>query len=342
MLRLIYVLVAGAGLAAAQAFPVTQGKTYKFEKVGDGVYYATGGSGSNNVVIVNQQDVVLVDDGTTPATARALLADIRLLTPNPVRTVINTHFHFDHVDGNQVFGPEVRIIAHENLRETMVNGHVMERDPYTDARDLNFPGQIARLTQRIAAEKDAARRQALSKEKTAVEADLAALKGEVKVTPPNTTYSREMTIYSGAREIRLLFLGRGHTSGDTFVYLPKERIICTGDMEEGAKMPYMGDAYFDEWITTLEALKNIDFALALPGHGVPFRDKSLITAWQSYLKDLIAKGTQLRSQGVSVDDAAKRLDMTAYKKEFPDIAGPGVNILGARRLYQWLGEREKK
>src|SRR5947199_10809807 len=94
----------------AQTYPVTQGKTYKFERVVDGVYYATGGFGSNNVVIVNDQDVLLVDDGTTPAAARAFLDDIKKITNKPVRAVVNTHFHYDHTDGNSIFGPEVQII----------------------------------------------------------------------------------------------------------------------------------------------------------------------------------------------------------------------------------------
>src|SRR4030095_1618140 len=88
----------------AQTYPVTQGKTYKFEKIADGIYYATGGFGSNNVVIVNDQDVLLVDDGTTPAAARAFLDDVKIITKKPVRYVVNTHFHYDHTDGNSVFG----------------------------------------------------------------------------------------------------------------------------------------------------------------------------------------------------------------------------------------------
>jgi hypothetical protein len=86
------ILVAATFGIKAQTYPVTQGKTYKFEKVADGVYYASGGFGSNNVVIVNDQDVLLVDDGTTPAAARAFLADIKTITNKPVRTVVNTHF----------------------------------------------------------------------------------------------------------------------------------------------------------------------------------------------------------------------------------------------------------
>ena len=71
-------------LRPAQTYPVVQGKTFKFEKIADGFYYATGGAGSNQVVVVNDRNVMLVDDGTPPA-ARALLEDIKTITANPVR-----------------------------------------------------------------------------------------------------------------------------------------------------------------------------------------------------------------------------------------------------------------
>src|SRR5881227_934091 len=119
-IALFIAVLLAARLCAEDAFPVTQGKAYKFEKVADGVYYASGGAGSNNVVIVNDQDVVLVDDGTTPAAARAFIEDIKLITPKPVRAVVNTHFHYDHTDGNSVFPPDVDIIAHEYVRKAIL------------------------------------------------------------------------------------------------------------------------------------------------------------------------------------------------------------------------------
>jgi len=340
----IKLLVLLAGIAAAfplasETFPVTQGKVYKFEKVGDGVYYATGGTGSNNVVIVNDQDVFLVDDGTTPATARALLEDIKLLTPKPVRTVVNTHFHYDHTDGNSVFGPEVQIIGHEYLRTAIVTFDVLHREPFLTAQAA-APAQIEALRKQVAEEKDPAKKSGLNKQLKDAEALPAQMK-EVKPVPPNTTYSSRMTLYKGSREIQLLFLGRGHTGGDTFVYLPNEKIVCTGDEEEGARIAYMGDAYFDEWIATLENLKKLDFNLALGGHGTPFRDKRIITAFQSYLSDFIKRVSALRKQGVSADEAAKRVDMTDHAKAFAQITGPGAEIRGVRRLYAWLDEREK-
>src|SRR6202034_3082032 len=131
----ITIVILCASLSAAtDAFPVTQGKSYKFEKVAEGVYYASGGVGSNNVVIVNDRDVVLVDDGSTPAAARAFLEDIKLITTKPVSAVVNTHFHYDHTDGNSVFPPEVQIIAHEDVRTAILTFDVLHREPFTTSQ----------------------------------------------------------------------------------------------------------------------------------------------------------------------------------------------------------------
>src|SRR5580704_4899695 len=156
----------------AQTYPVTQGKTYKFEKVAEGVYYATGGSGSNNVVIVNDQDVVLVDDGTTPAAARAFLDDIKTITNKPVRTVVNTHFHYDHTDGNSVFGPEVQIIAHDYVRTAISTFDVLNREPFITSQKTAVPARIDALTKQIAAETDTQKKAALQKDLAAAQATL--------------------------------------------------------------------------------------------------------------------------------------------------------------------------
>lgn len=345
---ILLLILCGAGTqvrAADEAFPVVQGNSYKFEKVAEGVYYATAlprtnGNGSNNVVIVNDRDLVLVDDGTTPAAARAFLEDIKLISNKPVSAVVNTHFHYDHTDGNSVFAPEVQIIAHEYVRTAILTFNVLEREPFKTSQSTRLPPLIANLRQQIAAEKDSALKSQLTKDLASAEELNQQLK-EIKPTPPNVTYSSKMTLHKGDREIQLLFLGRGHTGGDTFVYLPRERIVCTGDMDEGNRVAYMGDAFFDEWIASLEALKKLDFALVLPGHGRPFRDKGPITAFQSYLKDLTGQVTQLREQGVTAEEAAKRVDLTSHKNDFPEIRSAGADLRGVRRMYEWLGENRK-
>jgi cyclase len=318
-------------------YPVVQGKVYKFERVGDGVYYATGGVGSNIPIIVNDHNVMVVDDGSTPTTARALLEDLKLITDHPVRYVVNTHFHYDHTDGNSVFPPEVEIIAHEYVRTKMLAFNVLEIEPYKTSQKIRMPALIESLKKQIGDEKNSGQKAELEKQLAAAQTLWGELK-EIKPTPPNVTFTTKMVLYAGQREIQLLFLGRGHTGGDTVVFLPKERIVCTGDLME-SRPAYMGDAFFDEWITTLDELKKLDFITVLPGHGKPFSDKGLLVAFQGYLTDVMSQVANLRRQGVSPEVAAQRVDLTSHQKDFPEITGPGAEVRGVRRVYEWMNER---
>ena len=323
-----------------QTFPIVHEGAYKFEKIADGVYYASvtrPGLGSNNVVIVNDTDVMIVDTGTSPAAARIFVDEVRKITDKPIRYVVNTHFHYDHTAGNQIFGPEVQIIATDYVQRMMTTTDVLHSEPYLTSQVMTLSARVEALTKAVAAEADAGKKAALQKDL----ADTRRLQdnnAEIKVTPPNVHYSTRMVLNRGNREIDILFLGRGHTGGDTVVYLPGERIVCTGDLME-SRPAYMGNAYFSEWITTLEELKKLDFAVDLPGHGVPFTNKSLITAWQAYLSDLVGQVTKLKSEGVAADDAATRVDLTAHAKDFPQITGPGAELRGVRRVYAWLDEQ---
>ena len=324
--------------------PALTGKAYKFDKIAEGVYYATAtGSmvtGSNNVAIVGSRDVLVVDTGTTPAAARAFIEDLKLVTTKPVRYVVNTHFHYDHTDGNQVYAGKADIIAHEYVRQAIQTLDVLHREPYQTSQLVNVPRRIDDLKRQIAAAKDTATRQALQQQLEVTEEGFEQLK-ELKPTPPNVTYSTKKVLDLGGREVQLLFLGRGHTNGDTVVFLPKEKIVATGDLME-SQVAYMGDAQFAEWVTTLDALKRLDFDTDLPGHGMPFKGKELITAFQGYLRELMKQGADLRKQGVTAEDAAQRVDLTAYRISFPQIQGRGAELRGVKRLYAWMDEQAKK
>jgi cyclase len=324
--------------------PVSTGKAYKFEKIADGVYYATAtGSmvtGSNNVVIIGSRDVLVVDTGTSPAAARAFIQDLKLLTPKPVRYVVNTHFHYDHTDGNQVYAGKADIIAHEYVKQAIETLNVLQREPFKTSQLTNVPLRIGMLKTQIASAKDPSTKQMLEQQLRVAQEGWEQLK-EIKPTPPNVTYSTKKVLDLGGREVQLLFLGRGHTNGDTVVFLPKEKIAATGDLME-SQIAYMGDAQFDEWVTTLDALKKLDFETDLPGHGMPFKGKALITAFQGYLRDLTKQAGDLRKQGVSAEAAAQRVDLTAYKGSFPQIQGRGADLRGMQRMYAWMDERSKK
>jgi len=350
-------LTGNAQAQQSSPYPVVQGKYYKFEKIAGGVYYATpewGGTafpfgsnpffGANLVVVVNENDVLIVDSATSPAAARAFVADIKLLTDKPVRYVVNTHWHYDHTDGNSIFGPEVQIIAHDYVRQAIEKFDILHNEPFRSSTRNAGPAMIDRFKKQIGAQKDPRQKAALEKKLADTEAAMKAFVvdiKEIKPTPPNVTYSNKLVLHRGGREIDLLFLGRGHTGGDTVIFLPKERIVCTGDLME-SRIAFMGSAFFDEWLTTLDALKRLDFAIDLPGHGAPFKDKRLITAFQSYLSDVLAQVAKLRAQGISADEAAKRVDLTSHAKDFPDIEGVGAEVRGIRRVYAWMDEHGRK
>src|ERR1700674_3466015 len=242
-------LCAALNLAAqaqpvTQNYPVVQGNAYKFEQIADGVYYATitrPGLGSNNVVIVNDTDVLVVDAGTSPAAARAFVDDIKKLTDKPIRYVVNTHWHYDHTAGNQIFGPKVQIIATDYLYQMLATVDVLHREPFLTSQVTGLSARIDTLNRQIAAEGNTQQKVALQKDLADAQR-LQQQNSEIKVTPPNVHYSTKMVLQKGGREIDLIFFGRGHTGGDTVVYLPKERIVCTGDLME-SRLAYMGDAF---------------------------------------------------------------------------------------------------
>jgi cyclase len=330
------------GTQQPSPYPVTQGKVTKFEKVAEGVYYASGAGGGNSPVIVGDREVMVVDTNTTPAGTRAFLEDLKLVTTKPVKWAVNSHYHYDHADGNQVYreiGADV--VAHEYVQYALTNFDILHREPYMTSQVVNGQRRIDNAKKALAEEKDPQKRTALTAQLAAAEQIWKDLQ-EIRVTPPNVTYTDKKIIDLGNREVQLLFLGRGHTNGDTFVYLPKEKIVCTGDMLESAPA-YMGDAHFDEWIAAMDRLKALDYELTLPGHGVPFKDgKAHATAWQNYLRDIVKKITDLRTQGLTAEQAAQKVDMSNHQAAFPSTARQGAELRSVRHIYEWLYEKEHR
>jgi len=337
---LITVGVAGIQSQRQPAGTAHTGNAFRFNKVADGVYHAIG-TGTltvvgNSSVIVNDDDVIVVDDHVSPAAAWVLSNEIKTITNKPVRTVINTHFHYDHAHGNQIFDKDVSIIGHEFTREMLLGGKSLQM-PLYKGYVTQLPGQIENLKQRIAMESDPSRKAMLQAQLQAAENN-AASQAELKPTPPNVTLRTNMTLYRGDREIQLRFLGRAHTAGDVVVFLPKERIVITGDMLTSA-LSNMSDAFVNEWVTTLEELKKLDFATVLPGHGEAFTDRAKIDYFQAYLRDVWTEVSRLKQQGVSAEEAAKRADLTKHKEHFPTINSPGVPLIAVTRIYELLDSK---
>ena len=308
------------------------GKAFRFNKVKEGVYHAIGTGAltvvGNSTVLVNDRDVIVVDDHVSPAAAWVLLEEIKSITDKPVTTVVNTHFHFDHAHGNQIFAPGVQIIGHEFTRRALLDDPVSKPLYQSFYSVKTLEGQIENLRKRIAGEQNAAAREKLQAQLTSVENNYASQK-ELRPTPPNVTLTTQMTLFRGDREIQIRYLGRGHTAGDVVVYLPKEKAVITGDLLT-ASTSNLSDSYPVEWAATLEELKKLDFDTVIPGHGEAFTDKAKIDYFQAYLRDVWSTVSDLKKQGVSAEEAAKRADLSKHKERFPN---PAVPVIGAQRIY---------
>jgi cyclase len=317
---------------AQSGAPIVSG-AHRFEKVADGIYYATASGtmtvGANSPVILTDTEAVVIDSEITPAAARALVADLKAVTDKPVRYVIDSHYHYDHAFGNQVFGPEVQVIGHENTRKRLL-GNTMQEYTYLNSVEP-LPARIAALRERAAKETDAQQKAALERQIANSVAYLEQVK-EIKVTPPGVTLDRKMTLYRSGREIQILYFGRGHTDTDVVVYLPKEKIVCTGDLMESV-ISYMGDAYAEEWPATLDRLMTLDFDTVMPGHGVVFKGKEHIQAFQRYVREVLKQAAELKKGGVTADAAAPRIDMRAFAADFPQIRAAGIDPAAVRRIY---------
>ena len=308
------------------------GKAFRFNKVKEGVYHAVGTGAltvvGNSTLIVNERDAILVDDHVSPAAAWVLLEEIKAITDKPVTTVINTHFHFDHAHGNQIFGPGVQIIGHEFTRRALLDDPVSKPLYQSFYNFKTLEGQIDTLKKRAADEKDPAARAKLQTQLTAIENNYASQK-ELRPTPPNVTLTTQMTLFRGEREIQIRYLGRGHTAGDVVVYLPREKAVITGDLLTSGTSN-MSDSYPAEWAATLEALKTLDFDTVIPGHGEAFTDKAKIDYFAAYLRDVWSTVGALKKEGVPAAEAAKRADLSKHKERFPN---PAVPLIGVQRIY---------
>ena len=326
-------------LCAATAVPGGAQQLFDLQKVADGVYAALAKPRSpincNAAVIVLDDAVLVVDTHSRPSSARALIAQIRTITDKPVRFAVNTHFHWDHAQGNHAypvaFPQQVTIIASEATREnlrTLGAGRLKDQLAST-------PAQIATLEAQLAKATDAAV-QARLKDEIAQQKDYLEEIKSLELTLPDLTFDKSLIIYRGDRRVVLLFLGRGHTSGDVVAWLPKERVVATGDLLHGW-MPYMGDGYPSEWVATLDALDKLEFDTIIGGHGT-VKPHAHLTFFRNYLADLIAAVRAARDRGETLDQAKTSVSAALKPKYDAGMNGEFAGSVGANieKVYQDL------
>ncbi|HRI18233.1 MAG TPA: MBL fold metallo-hydrolase [Burkholderiaceae bacterium] len=233
-------------------------KKVSFDKLSDNAYAYTAEGDPNSGIIVGDDSVMVIDTQATPAMAADVIRRIRQVTDKPIDHVVLSHYHAVRVLGASAYGAR-HVIASQDTYDLIV-----ERGEQDKASEI---GRFPRLF-------------------NAVETIPPGM------TWPTITFSGRMTLWLGKLEVQLLQLGRGHTKGDTVAWLPQQKILFSGDLVEYDATPYAGDAYFEDWPATLDAIAALAPRALVPGRGAALTTPEMVQAGlagtRAFVSDLYA------------------------------------------------------
>jgi glyoxylase-like metal-dependent hydrolase (beta-lactamase superfamily II) len=240
-------------------------KKVSFTRLSDHAYAYTAEGDPNTGIVVGDDAVMVIDTQATPVMAADVIRRIREVTDKPIKYVVLSHYHAVRVLGASAYRPEHIIASEDTL------GLIRERGEQDKASEI---GRFPRLFR-------------------AVESVPPGL------TWPTITFTGKMTLWLGSLEVQLLQLGRGHTKGDTVVWLPAERILFSGDLVEFDATPYAGDAYFSDWPATLDAVAALKPAQLVPGRGAALQTEAMVAAGLDGTRRFIADVYRAVQAGVA-------------------------------------------
>jgi cyclase len=329
-MRLSWLLLCIASVACARpprpAAPADDLYAVAIHRVADGIYVATRPEPlrlyveGNVTIIINEDDVVVVDAGGAPLAARNVIAEIRKLTPNPVRYVINTHIHRDHRFGLQEYVkafPGVQIIAHPGIRDIIAATsprYLADLVARTDGPQRKVEDEIARLRRQAGPGDD----RIIAHLERLLTRDIHAIRREYRTVinvPPTLTVDDRLTLHRGNRTIEIRFLGPGDTPQDLVVFLPRDRVLCAGDLVVHP-FPY---GYSDqplEWANTLDKLAALDFDILIPGHGEVQRGKAYVQRIGALLRSVRDQVAAAIAGGLDLAATRARVDLSTLAAEF--------------------------
>ena len=208
-------------------------KTVSFTKLSDHAYAYTAEGDPNSGIVIGDDAVMVIDTQATPAMAQDVIRRIREVTDKPIKYVVLSHYHAVRVLGAAAYEPE-HILASEDTLSL-----IKERGEQDKASEI---GRFPRLFRNVESVPPG-------------------------LTWPTMTFTGRMTLWLGKLELQLIQLGRGHTKGDTVVWLPQDKVLFSGDLVEFDATPYAGDAYFQDWPQTLDNIAALKPNALVPGRG---------------------------------------------------------------------------
>jgi cyclase len=317
-------LVLTASFSRAADFPAA--KMYDSVRLADGIFAflspesKTGVVSGNVVAVVGENGVLVVDSGRFPTLARRMIAEIRRVTKKPVKYLVHTHWHADHVLGDEEFRaefPDVAIVSTgftrakiaeqgpkglreiaekvppivQDMRDRLRGGKRRDGTPYTDSERSSLEEEIRDLDLYVS------------------EAALA------RPVVPDVAFENSLVVDLGGREVRVLFLGRGNTAGDTVVFVPDANVVATGDLLV-YPTPYGHGCYPGEWIETLRRLIQTGATTVVPGHGPVFHDWAYAKKLVGLLEALETRVGEEVRKGATLKEVRERVTLEEFVEPF--------------------------
>jgi glyoxylase-like metal-dependent hydrolase (beta-lactamase superfamily II) len=232
-------------------------KKISFDKLSDNAYAYTAEGDPNTGIVVGDNAVLVADTQATPVMAQDVIRRIREVTDKPIKYVVLTHYHAVRVLGASAYKPSEVIASQDTY------------DLIAERGEADMKSEIERFPRLF-----------------------RAVESVPGLTWPTMTFKGEMTLWLGKLEVKLIQLGRGHTKGDTVVWLPQQKILLSGDLVEYDATPYAGDAYYEDWPRTLDAIAALKPEKLVPGRGAalmtPEQVRAGLEGTRSFVSDLYA------------------------------------------------------
>jgi glyoxylase-like metal-dependent hydrolase (beta-lactamase superfamily II) len=277
-------------VAASDAQPGT------VKQIVPGVWFREGdlkNLGHCNNIIVEMKDYLIVVDANFPSGARLAMEAAKKVSSKPVKYVFDTHHHGDHAYGNPVWTQAgATTLAYKGVTEEMKRYEpkrwLATAEQRKDVAELNLP----------------------------------------TVEPPKQTFDKSpFVLKDDTREVRFYFFGWAHTRGDGFVYLPKEKVLCTGDAVVNGAYNNTADAYIGNWPKVIRSTEKLDIQHVLPGHGAP--------GGTEVLKGQAQFMTELHSAVQAAIKSGKKLD-DIVKKEGTKLVSTTIQLPDT--VKNWVGD----
>jgi glyoxylase-like metal-dependent hydrolase (beta-lactamase superfamily II) len=263
-----------------------EAKKVTFEKLSAHAYAYTAEGDPNTGIIIGDDAVLVADTQATPVMAQDVIRRIREVTDKPIKYVLLTHYHAVRVLGASAYQPE-QIIASQDTYDLIV-----------ERGEADMKSEIERFPRLF-----------------------NAVESVPGLTWPTLTFQGEMTLWLGKLEVKIMQLGRGHTKGDTVVWLPQDKVLLSGDLVEYGATPYAGDAYFKDWPQTLDAIAALKPEKLVPGRGAALKTPQQVAeglaGTRAFISELYAQVQKGAAAGRDLNALYKET-YAALKPKFGD------------------------